>query len=56
MIGEGIDHFIEKEITIVIEVMDEVEVILEEVVLEAEVVVILVGITIEVDIEGIGGL
>ena len=27
MIGEGIDHLIEKEITIVIEVMDEVEVI-----------------------------
>ena len=50
MIGEGIDHLVEKEITIVIDVMDEVEVILQELVLEAEVVVILVGITIEVEI------
>ena len=40
MIGEGIDHLVEKEITIIIEVMDEVEDILEEVVLETEVVVI----------------
>ena len=29
MIEEGIDHLVEKEITMVIEVMDEVEVILE---------------------------
>ena len=56
MIAEGINDLVEKEITIVIEVMDEVEVISEELVLEAEVVVILVGITIEVEIEEIGGL
>ena len=56
MIGEGIDHLVEKEITIVIVVMDEVEVILEEVVLEVEVVVILVEMIIEVEIEEIGGL
>ena len=56
MIGEGIDHLVEKEITIAIEVMDEIEVILEEVVLEVEVVVILVEIIIEVEIEEIGGL
>ena len=56
MIGEGLDHLVEKEITIVIEVMEEVEVILEEVVLEVEVVVILVEIIIEVEIEEIVGL
>ena len=53
MIGEEIDHLVQKEITIVIEVMDEVEVILEEVVLEVEVVVILVEIIMEVEIEEI---
>ena len=56
MIGEGIDHLVEKEITIVIEVMDKVEVILEEVVLEVEIVLILEEIIIKVEIEKIGGL
>ena len=57
ILGEGIDHLVEKEITIVTEVMDEVEVILEEVVFEVEVVVILEEIIIiEVEIEKIEGL
>ena len=56
MFGEGIDCLVEIEITIVIEVMDEVEFILDEVVLEVEVVVILEEIIIEVEIEKTGGL
>ena len=49
-------HLVEKEITIVIEVMDEVEVIPEEVVFEVEIVVILEEIIVEIEIEMIGGL
>ena len=55
-IGEEIDHSVEKEITIVIEVMDEVEVILEEVVFEVEIVVILEETIVEIEIEKTGGL
>ena len=50
-IGEEIDHSVEKEITIVIEVMDEVEVILEVVVFVVEIVVILEEIIVGIEIE-----
>ena len=45
------DHLVGKEITTVIEVMDEVEVISEEVVSEVETVVILEEITAGVEIQ-----
>ena len=50
------DHLVEKEITIVIEVMDEVEVISEEVVFEVRTVVILEEIIAGIEIEKIEGL
>ena len=53
IIGEEIDHSVEKGITIVIEVMDVVEVILEEVVFKVE--IILEEIIVEIEIEKIGG-
>ena len=56
IIGEGIDHLVEKEIITVIEVMDEVEVISGEVVFEAETVLILEEITVGIEIEKTGGL
>ena len=55
-IGEEIGHLVEKEITIVIEVMDEVEVISEEVVFEVGPVVILEEVMVGIEIEKIGGL
>ena len=54
--GEEIAHLVEKEITIVIEVMDKVEVITEEVVFEVETVVILEEIIVRIEIEKIGSL
>ena len=56
IIGEGIGHLVEKEITIVIEVMDVTEVISEEVVFKVGTVVILEQIIIGIEIEKIGGL
>ena len=56
MIGEEIDHLVEKEITIVIEVMDEVEAISEEVVFEVEIVVNLGEIILGIEIEKTGVL
>ena len=56
IIGEEIDCLVEKEITIVIEVMDEVEVISEKVVFEVGTVVILEEIIVGIEIEKIGGL
>ena len=54
--GEETGHLVGKEITTVIEVMDEVEVILEEVVSEVETVVILEEITVGIETEKTGGL
>ena len=54
IIGEGIGHLVEKEITIVIEVIDEVGAILEEVVFEVATVVILEEM-VGIEIEKIGG-
>ena len=56
IIGEGIGHLVEKEITIVIEIMDVAEVVSEEVVFEVGTVVILEEIIIGIEIEKIGGL
>ena len=56
LIGEEIDHLVEKEITIVIVVMDEVEVMSEEVVFEVGTVVILEEIIVGIEKEKIGGL
>ena len=56
MIGEEIDHLVEREIIIVIEVMDMVEVISEEVVFKVEIVVILEEILVGIEIEKTGGL
>ena len=55
-IGEEIDCSVEREITIVIEVMDEVEVILEEVVFEVEIEVIFREIIVGIETEKTGGL
>ena len=55
-IVEEIDHSVKEEITIVIEVMDVVEVILEEVVFDAEIVIILDKIIVGIVIEKIRGL
>ena len=55
-IGEGIGHLVEKEITIVIEVMDMAEDISEKVVSEVGAVVILEEIIIAIEIEKKGGL
>ena len=55
IIGEGIGHLVEKEITIVIEVMDMAEVISEEAMFEVGTVVILEEI-VGIEIEKIGGL
>ena len=56
IIGGGIGLLVEKEITIVIEVMDVEEVLSEEVVFEVGTVVILEEIIIGIEIEKIGGL
>ena len=56
IIGEGIGHLVEKEITIVIEVMDVAEVISEEAVFKVGTVVILEEIIVGIEIEKIGGL
>ena len=56
IIGEEIGHLVEKEITIVIEVMDMAEVISEEAVFEVGTVVILEEIIVRIEIEKIGGL
>ena len=55
-IGEEIGHLVETEVTIVIEVMDEVEVILEEVVFKVGTVVILEETIVGIEIEKIGDL
>ena len=56
IIGEEIDHLVEREIEIVKEVMDEVEVISEGVVFEVEIVVILEETLVGIEIEKTGGL
>ena len=56
IIGEEIDCLVEKEITIVIEVMDEAEVISEEVVFKVGTVVILDEVIVGIEIEKTGGL
>ena len=56
IIGDEIDHLAEKEITIVTEVMEEVEVISEEVVFEVGTVIILEEVIVGTEIEKIGGL
>ena len=53
-IKEEIDHSVEKVITIIIEVMDVVEVILEDVAFEVGIVVILEEIIVGIVIEKIG--
>ena len=50
IIGEGIGHLVEKEITIIIVVMDVAEVISEEVVFEVGTVVILEEIIVGIEI------
>ena len=55
-IGEEIGCLVEKEVTIIIEVMDKVEVTLEEVFFEVGTVVILEEIIVGIEIEKTGDL
>ena len=55
IIGEGIGSLVEKEITIVIEVMDVAKIIIEEAVFEVGTVVILEEIIVGIEREKIGG-